>query len=90
MNKDQVFAWVRQLDPGGSRRISGCGIDTLMSLSQLAFDAGRGPAVDALVALSYMKKGECWCGLAIGDPRVHEHSKACRQAQSIVKGESHE
>ncbi len=39
-------------------------------------------APDLLAALEDAKRGDCWCGLGIGDPRLSAHSKACDAARA--------
>lgn len=30
-----------------------------------------------------LKRGDCWCQMAIGNPMIHEHSRWCKLAQII-------
>lgn len=37
-------------------------------------------------ALRALKRGDCWCEMATGNPMVSIHSHACQQARFIVEG----
>ncbi len=36
-------------------------------------------------ALKGVKRGECWCEMAVGNPMVHKHAPQCLNAQAVIK-----
>jgi hypothetical protein len=34
-------------------------------------------------ALTLLKRGDCWCEMAIGNPMIHDHSEGCKIAQEL-------
>lgn len=36
-------------------------------------------------ALKLVKRGECWCEMAVGNPMVHRHSPQCLNAQMVIE-----
>jgi hypothetical protein len=45
----------------------------------------RAALVIAVEALNRLKRGECWCEMAIGNPTVREHSKGCDLARAAIE-----
>jgi len=43
-------------------------------------------AVVLLLKRSPDHQPDCWCGKAIGDPRLKDHSAACKAAKAALKG----
>ncbi len=41
-------------------------------------------------ALIGVKKGSCWCGKAIDNPMIKNHSESCQRAAQVLKGETTE
>lgn len=37
-----------------------------------------------LNALKEVKRGQCWCEMAVGNPMVHSHSPQCLNAQVVI------
>ncbi len=35
-------------------------------------------------ALKGVKRGSCWCEMAVGNPMVHSHSPQCLNAQVVI------
>ena len=40
--------------------------------------------------LEALKRGDCWCETAIGNPMQRGHSKSCKEAVEVMKGLSME
>lgn len=40
---------------------------------------------DAEEVIRLLKRGSCWCEMAIGNPMFKEHSEACQKAQAYEK-----
>ena len=36
-------------------------------------------------ALEALKRGDCWCEMAIGNPMVKDHSAACKLASAVLE-----
>lgn len=41
---------------------------------------------DLRMALELLKRGSCWCEMAIGNPMVKNHSEGCKLAQRLMEG----
>ena len=75
-----------------------CDITELRYENENGFLANRGIHGDVKVVLESdyvalekvlqdLKRGSgegCWCSLAIGDPRIKNHSDACKRAQAMM------
>lgn len=35
--------------------------------------------------IGLLKRGSCWCGMGIGDPRLRSHTAACKLAQEVMR-----
>lgn len=41
----------------------------------------------ASMVIRSLKRGDCWCDMAIGHPLIKSHSEACLSAQQFMEGE---
>ncbi len=39
----------------------------------------------ALECIRLLKRGDCWCEMAIDNPMVREHSAGCLKAKQVMK-----
>ena len=66
-------------------------LDTVALLNQFGHASAKNLAdyTTALVeALKLLKRGTCWCEMAIGHPLVNQHSLGCQAARELLSTKS--